>query len=141
MLVDWMLAAVQFGMLFGVEQRWTQLALDPASDTPLYKQLAEAVRSLVDRGTIQAGERLPATRELAGQLGLNRTTVSAAYALLEESGLLEGQVGRGSFIAQRADPPASLELDWDALLPPLEFPDGAARKGAHKVDISFASSR
>ena len=78
--------AVQFGMLSGVEQHWTELALDPASDTPLYKQLAGAVRSLVDRGAVQAGERLPATRELAGQLGLNRTTVSAAYAVLEESG-------------------------------------------------------
>jgi DNA-binding transcriptional MocR family regulator len=124
-------------MLCDVEQRWSELALDPASDTPLYKQLAEAVRSLVNRGTIQVGERLPATRELAGQLGLNRTTVSAAYAVLEESGLLEGQVGRGSFIAQRPDSPKSAELDWDALLPPLEFPGGAARK----VDISFASSR
>jgi 2-aminoadipate transaminase len=124
-------------MLSVVEQRWTNLALDPASDTPLYKQLAEAVRSLVDRGDLQAGERLPATRELAGQLGLNRTTVSAAYAVLEESGLLEGQVGRGSFIAQRADSSAGAGLDWEALLPPLEFPGGAGRK----VDISFASSR
>ena len=129
-------------MLSDVEQHWADLALDPASDRPLYKQLAEAVRSLVNRGAIQPGERLPATRELAGQLGLNRTTVSAAYAVLEESGLLEGQVGRGSFIAQH---PASLAsagisnsgLDWEAVLPPLEFPGGAGRK----VDISFASSR
>ncbi|HMJ61832.1 MAG TPA: PLP-dependent aminotransferase family protein, partial [Bryobacteraceae bacterium] len=59
----------------------------------------------------------------------------------EESGLLEGQVGRGSFIAQRTESPHSPEMDWDALLPPLEFPDGAARKSAYKVDISFASSR
>lgn len=124
-------------MLPVVEQRWTNLTLDPASDTPLYKQLAAAVRSLVNRGDLQAGERLPATRELAGQLGLNRTTVSAAYAVLEESGLLEGQVGRGSFIAQRADSSAGPGLDWEALLPPLEFPGGAGRK----VDISFASSR
>src|SRR5437764_344981 len=44
------------------------------------------------------GERLPPTRELAGQLGLNRTTVSAAYALLEQNGLIHGHVGRGSFV-------------------------------------------
>jgi len=120
-----------------VEQRWANIALDPTSDTPLYKQLAEAVRSLVEHGALQAGERLPATRELAGQLGLNRTTVSAAYAVLEESGLLEGQVGRGSFIAQRPDPQAHIGLDWEALLPPLEFAGGTGRK----VTISFASSR
>jgi len=54
-----MFVAVQFGMLCGVEQRWTQLALDPASDTPLYKQLAEAVRQCVrvDVGrALRAGE-------------------------------------------------------------------------------------
>ncbi len=120
-----------------VEQRWANIALDPTSDTPLYKQLAEAVRSLVEHGVLQAGERLPATRELAGQLGLNRTTVSAAYAVLEESGLLEGQAGRGSFVAQRPDSQANPGLDWEALLPPLEFTGGAGRK----VTISFASSR
>jgi 2-aminoadipate transaminase len=120
-----------------VEQRWTDLTLDPASDTPLYKQLAEAVRSLVEQGVLQAGERLPATRELAGRLGLNRTTVSAAYAVLEESGLLEGQVGRGSFIAQRSTFSPGAGPDWEALLPALEFPAGTGRK----VEISFASSR
>ncbi|HST76876.1 MAG TPA: GntR family transcriptional regulator, partial [Verrucomicrobiae bacterium] len=77
------------------------IELDPASDTPLYKQLAESIRGLVENGTVEAGERLPATRELAGQLGLNRTTISSAYAMLEESGLLEGHVGRGSFIARK----------------------------------------
>jgi 2-aminoadipate transaminase len=39
---------------------------------------------------------------LAGQLGLNRTTVSAAYALLEAEGLIAGHVGRGSFVIGRA---------------------------------------
>jgi 2-aminoadipate transaminase len=38
---------------------------------------------------------------LAGQLGLNRTTVSAAYALLESEGLIAGHVGRGSFVTGR----------------------------------------
>ncbi|MGI8961252.1 MAG: GntR family transcriptional regulator, partial [Bryobacteraceae bacterium] len=62
---------------------------------PLYKQVAEAISGIIAGGSMQAGERLPATRELAGQLGLNRTTVSAAYAVLEESGLIQGHVGRG----------------------------------------------
>lgn len=45
------------------------------------------------------GDRLPPTRELAGTLGLNRTTVAAAYDLLEQEGLIKGHVGRGSFVA------------------------------------------
>lgn len=47
---------------------------------------------------------MPPTRELAGRLGLNRTTVAAAYDLLEEDGLIRGHVGRGSFVATPAGP-------------------------------------
>jgi 2-aminoadipate transaminase len=49
-------------------------------------------------GSLPHGERIPPTRELASQLGLNRTTVSAAYGLLETEGLIRGHVGRGSFV-------------------------------------------
>ena len=125
--------------------KFTEIALDPASELPFYKQLAESIRGLIDCGLIQPGEKLPATRELAGQLGLNRTTVSAAYAQLEQCGLLQGHVGRGSFVARpemanaapaarSTDGPA---LDWDEILPPLE-PQGASARN-HR--ISFANSR
>src|ERR1039457_7266081 len=57
--------------------------LDPASETPLYRQLASFIQDLVRAGRLSAGDRLPPTRDLAGQLGLNRTTVSAAYQVLE----------------------------------------------------------
>jgi len=72
--------------------------LDPAAENPLYRQLYEQIRSAIKMGSVRNGDRLPATRELAVELGLNRTTVSAAYALLEEEGLIRGEVGRGSFV-------------------------------------------
>src|SRR4051812_7420203 len=72
--------------------------LDERSDTPLYRQLHDQLADDIRNGRLRNGERLPATRELALQLGLNRTTVSAAYSLLEEEGLLKGHVGRGSFV-------------------------------------------
>lgn len=115
-----------------------KLHLDPGSETPLYRQLADAISRLIEASALGPGDRLPATRELAAQLGLNRTTVSAAYALLEQSGRIEGQVGRGSFVAARmrigglrAGP------DWSALLPPLEVERNGLRS---KIEISFASS-
>ena len=76
------------------------IILDTDSDTPIYKQIADSLVSLIENGQIGVGERLPATRELAGHLKLNRATVSAAYALLEESGLIQGHVGRGSFVVR-----------------------------------------
>lgn len=119
----------------------TQLRLDAASDMPLYKQLADEIGKLIRQGAIESGDRLPPTRELAGQLGLNRTTVSAAYALLEKAELIEGHVGRGSFVVHRAVLDAPLRADhtdWDAILSPVEAPLYSA---AQNVEISFANSR
>src|SRR5580698_7512395 len=73
--------------------------LNPRDKTPLFRQLHAQMKELIESGTFAKGSRLPATRELAGQIGLNRTTVSAAYALLESEGLITGHVGRGSFVS------------------------------------------
>jgi GntR family transcriptional regulator/MocR family aminotransferase len=43
--------------------------------------------------------RLPATRQLAADLGVNRITVSNAYAELEAAGLVYAQIGRGTFVS------------------------------------------
>ncbi len=72
---------------------------------PLFRQLSDQIREMIESGTLSRGARLPATRELAGQLGLNRTTVSAAYELLESEGLIAGHVGRGSFVTGRISSP------------------------------------
>jgi 2-aminoadipate transaminase len=117
--------------------------LDPALDAPLYKQLAEAIAEFIRTGAMETGERLPPTRELAGHLGLNRTTVSAAYAVLEEGGLIEGHVGRGSFVAGRGMKTIGPQTDWDAILPQTEseFSPWSQTLASQKVEISFASSR
>src|SRR5580700_8791817 len=72
--------------------------LDPHSGVPIYRQLGTHLQHLIETGDLHPGDRLPPTRELAGQLGLNRTTVSAAYDLLEHEGLIKGEVGRGSYV-------------------------------------------
>jgi 2-aminoadipate transaminase len=125
-------------MLKGAVANLFNLSFNAASDVPLYKQLAEAISGLISRGLMQAGERLPATRELAGQLGLNRTTVSAAYAVLEESGLIQGHVGRGSFVAKGGIAAPAASTDWGAILPPIDLGFGLS---IHETEISFANSR
>src|SRR5208283_761232 len=74
------------------------------SEVPLYRQLYEHIALRIRSGELARGERLPATRELAGLLGLNRTTVSAAYEVLETEGLIAGHVGRGSFVTGHTAP-------------------------------------
>ena len=88
-------------------------AIEHDSEIPLYRQVFAQIASRIRSGELARGERLPATRELAGQLGLNRTTVSAAYEMLEAEGLIAGQVGRGSFVTGE---PAQGRVDWNSLL-------------------------
>src|ERR1700739_3012894 len=74
------------------------LHLQPESHIPLYIQLRDQLRSLVHAGDLRPGDRIPASRELAQILGVHRTTGANAYAELESEGLIQGHVGRGTFI-------------------------------------------
>ncbi len=112
-----------------------QPALDPSRDEPLYRQLRSYICRIIESGELQAGERLPATRELAGMLGVNRTTVSAAYELLEAEGFISGQVGRGSFVKARTESPV---IDWDRLICSR---DRLSHRFGSGAPISFAASR
>ncbi|MGI8746052.1 MAG: PLP-dependent aminotransferase family protein [Bryobacteraceae bacterium] len=107
--------------------------LDPNAEVPLYRQLFHEIKAQIETGVLEDGERLPATRELAGSLGLNRTTVSAAYDLLEAEGLLKGHVGKGSFVSA---PRRSIGVRWGDVL--------ESRSNAHPTHparISFSNSR
>jgi 2-aminoadipate transaminase len=120
-----------------------QPELDSTSEVPLYRQLGGYVQRLIQGGNLEAGDRLPPTRELAGQLGLNRTTVSAAYEWLESEGLIQGAVGRGSFVLAQATsaskhPLQSYGIDWGRSLTPSMF--SSSGSPASNV-IDFSSSR
>ena len=100
------------------------LQLQTESHIPLYIQLRDQLRALVHSGELRAGDRIPASRELASQLGVHRTTVANAYAELESEGLIQGHVGRGTFICpgetvrQITPPPRAISnggVRWEAL--------------------------
>ncbi len=78
--------------------------LDPGSEIPIYRQLGFYLKRLMENGELRRGDRLPPTRELALKLGLNRTTISAAYDILETEGLVKGEVGRGSYVCGIPEP-------------------------------------
>jgi DNA-binding transcriptional MocR family regulator len=109
--------------------------LNPDDKTPLFRQLHDRMKEMIESGVVAKGSRLPATRELAGQIGLNRTTVSAAYALLESEGLITGHVGRGSFVSAGtvASPAASFSRSRPS---ELLFPLDEFRKSCAEVIAS-----
>ncbi|MFB9181177.1 PLP-dependent aminotransferase family protein [Dactylosporangium sucinum] len=71
----------------------------PAGRRPEYVVLANAVRGLLIDGRLALGVRLPAERELAASLGISRTTVTAAYRELRDSGHISSRRGAGSWTA------------------------------------------
>lgn len=67
--------------------------------TPLQAALAERITSLVLDGRLALGTRMPAERALCTALGVSRTTVTAAYALLRDSGFVVSRQGSGSYVS------------------------------------------
>ncbi|GAA1671789.1 PLP-dependent aminotransferase family protein [Fodinicola feengrottensis] len=72
------------------------LALDLAGPGPLHQRIAAALRDAIARGRLRPGERLPATRTLAADLGCSRWAVSMAYEQLVGEGWAEAVVGSGT---------------------------------------------
>lgn len=70
------------------------LALDRSAPAPLPQQLAGGIRELVSGGVLAPDDPVPATRALAGQLGVSRGTVVAAYEQLLAEGWLVASGGR-----------------------------------------------
>jgi len=75
-----------------------RIPIDTSSSTPLYLQIVSFLQEQIEGGTLKPGDRLPSTRELAKSLGVNRITVSAAYADLEGKGLVMGRHGSGTYV-------------------------------------------
>ena len=75
------------------------LAIDPSSAVALHRQVYGALRSAILHGRLRAGDRLPATRVLAEQLSLSRTTVAEAYDQLQAEGYIQGKHGSGTYVA------------------------------------------
>lgn len=92
---------------------------DPGAREALYLQVANAIEDAVRTGRLRVGERLPAERELAVDLGVSRTTVTGAYQELHARGLLRGHVGRGTVIVAAPADARSAGLPWSQRVSPL----------------------
>ena len=76
------------------------ISLDRAAPLPLYRQLDGQLREAVLSGRLAPGTRLPATRQLALELGVSRLTVQNSYEQLVAEGFLTAVTGAGTFVAE-----------------------------------------
>ena len=86
-----------------------QIRIDLKSGVPFYRQIIDQVKAAMATETIGPGDRLPTVRQLAVDLSINPNTVSRAYTELELTGLVETQMGSGTFVGNRQVKPDDVE--------------------------------
>lgn len=126
-----------------------RIPLNRDGESPLYRQIEEYLRGRILSGALAPQTRLPASRDLARDLGVSRITVENAYAELEADGLIASKMGSGTFVL--APDPSPLPRSggrplprplWQQSLPtgdtPSMTPDAMLAKAGHPRPISFA---
>ncbi len=106
------------------------IPIDRSKPIPLARQIQGHLERLIQERMLAPGVKLPATRELARDLGVNRATVALAYDELVAAGWARAHVGQGTFVAGSVDVPggsagdeagarevaAQVAVDWSGLL-------------------------
>jgi GntR family transcriptional regulator of abcA and norABC len=89
---------------------------DASSPIPMYKQIINYIKEKISRGEWPVGYKLPAERVLAQQLGVNRSTVTTAFAELVADGVIEARRGSGTRVLNNTWTllAAASPLDWYA---------------------------
>jgi GntR family transcriptional regulator len=80
------------------------LVVDFRATAPIYTQIVEQIQKQVMSGNLKPGDQLPTVRQLAAELRVNFNTVARAYRILDESGLISTQQGRGTYIWEPPSP-------------------------------------
>ena len=106
------------------------IPLDRDKPVPLARQIQGHLERLIADGLLAPGVKLPATRELAQSLRVNRATVALAYEELVAAGLARAHVGQGTFVA--GEPHARPAAPAMALAPaPIDWTVAALAQRAH----------
>jgi GntR family transcriptional regulator len=75
--------------------------VDRSSDRPVYRQIADQLRTAITRGEFPPGAKLPSERVLMDRYQTSRVTVRQAIAVLGAEGLIDVEHGRGVFVRSR----------------------------------------
>jgi DNA-binding FadR family transcriptional regulator len=90
------------------------MPLQTVDNRRLYRQIADQIAALIEKGEYDAGQRLPPERDLAKQLGVSRPSVREALIALEVEGYVEVRVGSGVYVLGPRSSPAPAALPADS---------------------------
>ena len=128
-----------------------RIPIDRQSHIPLYQQIKTHLQQGILSGSLAPDTRLPASRRLAHELGVNRITVETAYSELEADGLILSRVGSGTYVSPSPPlpprPVGLLNSAWPLWQQNLQIgnissksveTDEILKTGQHPHPISFA---
>jgi GntR family transcriptional regulator len=91
------------------------LEIDFRSGIPIYLQVVERIKERIAAGQLKPGIQLPTVRSLALELRVNFNTVARAYRILDETGIISTQQGRGTYVMNIPPPEVSEKIRQKAL--------------------------
>ena len=91
------------------------LEIDFRSGIPIYLQVVERIKERLAAGQLKPGDQLPTVRSLALDLRVNFNTIARAYRIMDESGIISTQQGRGTYILEVPSPEVSESIHLKAL--------------------------
>ena len=89
--------------------------LDYRDSRPIYTQIVDNFRILIQKGILQEGDKLPSVRELAGEISINPNTIQRAYRELEATGYIASVSGKGSFVCGKTRTNQEEQPLWEEL--------------------------
>ncbi len=75
------------------------MPFEPVQQTKLSQGVVRQIESLILRGLLRPGDRLPSERDLSEKMGVSRPSLREALADLQERGLLVSKAGAGVYVA------------------------------------------
>lgn len=112
--------------------------MDPARDTPPWRQVVERVLGAVAAGELAAGDQLLSVRAMAAAAVVNHNTVARAYRDLEALGVVRGENGRGVFV-QADGPERARELRRAETLQSFRHAALDALRAGHTTEALLAA--
>ena len=91
------------------------LEIDFRSGIPIYLQVVERIKEHLADGQLKPGDQLPTVRSMALELRVNFNTIARAYRILDESGVISTQQGRGTYIMELPPPEVAENMRQKAL--------------------------
>ena len=136
------MTTVRSNTTMSMSHKLNVLDLERGGEISLTQQLVTRISELVDSGELEPGAKLPATRRLAADAGINHLTAVRVYRRLAELGYVTAAVGRGTFVRRSVPAPAGASADraardnddWHhALLAarPISYADEMLRQSLH----------